>query len=239
MRLCIGGARPRQGRRARSSSATAASTPASTRASRSSRRAASAWSWSTRRRTRSTPTCTSSRRSTCRHGVRRGRTAAAAPARRRRSRRARSSTTRPAPFTASFSSRGPLAAGGGDILKPDIIAPGQDILAAVAPPGNHGRDFDLYSGTSMSSPHIAGVARAAEAGAPRLVADGDQVGDDDDGVPGRTTTTPFDWGAGHVDPNKAVDPGLVYDSNLDRLARVPEGPEALHRSGRRRSTRAT
>ena len=44
----------------------------------------------------------------------------------------------PAPFTASFSSRGPLAAGGGDILKPDIIAPGQDVLAAVAPPGNHG-----------------------------------------------------------------------------------------------------
>ena len=62
-----------------------------------------------------------------------------------------------APFTASFSSRGPLAAGGGDILKPDIIAPGQDILAAVAPPGNHGRDFDLYSGTSMSSPHMTAL----------------------------------------------------------------------------------
>ena len=66
----------------------------------------------------------------------------------------------PAPFTASFSSRGPLAAGGGDILKPDIIAPGQDILAAVAPPGNHGRDFDLYSGTSMSSPHMTASARS-------------------------------------------------------------------------------
>ena len=62
-----------------------------------------------------------------------------------------------APFTASFSSRGPILAGGGDILKPDVIAPGQDILAAVAPPGNHGRDFDLYSGTSMSSPHVTAL----------------------------------------------------------------------------------
>ncbi len=64
----------------------------------------------------------------------------------------------PAPFTASFSSRGPLRAGGGDLLKPDLIAPGQDILAAVAPPGNGGELFDLYSGTSMSSPHVAGLA---------------------------------------------------------------------------------
>src|SRR5258705_1731101 len=63
----------------------------------------------------------------------------------------------PAPFTASFSSRGPLVAGGGDLLKPDLMAPGQDIVASVAPPNNSGRDFDLYSGTSMSSPHVAGL----------------------------------------------------------------------------------
>ena len=63
-----------------------------------------------------------------------------------------------APFTASFSSRGPLLAAGGDLLKPDLIAPGQDILAGVAPPDNSGRLFDLYSGTSMSSPHVAGLA---------------------------------------------------------------------------------
>ena len=44
------------------------------------------------------------------------------------------------------------------MLKPDLIAPGQDILAGVAPPGNGGALFDLYSGTSMSSPHIAGIA---------------------------------------------------------------------------------
>ncbi len=61
----------------------------------------------------------------------------------------------PAPFTASFSSRGPLRAGGGDLLKPDLIAPGQDILAGVSPAGYNGRLFDLLSGTSMSSPHVA------------------------------------------------------------------------------------
>ncbi len=47
-----------------------------------------------------------------------------------------------APFTAAFSSRGPLRASG-SLLKPDIIAPGQDILAGVAPPGNNGKLFDL------------------------------------------------------------------------------------------------
>ncbi len=63
----------------------------------------------------------------------------------------------PAPETADFSSRGPLLASG-DLLKPDLIAPGVDILAAVAPPGNGGLDFNLYSGTSMSTPHVAGIA---------------------------------------------------------------------------------
>jgi hypothetical protein len=119
-----------------------------------------------------------------------------------------------APFTASFSSRGPIAAGGGDILKPDIIAPGQDVLAAVAPPGNHGRDFDLYSGTSMSSPHMTALGallhQAHPNWSPMMIKSAFMTtayqGHDYDA---------FNWGAGHVDPNKAVDPGLVFDSDLD------------------------
>jgi hypothetical protein len=118
-----------------------------------------------------------------------------------------------APFTASFSSRGPILAGGGDILKPDIIAPGQDILAAVAPPANHDRNFDLYSGTSMSSPHMTALGgllhQAHPNWSPMMIKSAFMTtayqGHDYD---------PFNWGAGHVDPNKAVDPGLVFDSNL-------------------------
>ncbi len=125
--------------------------------------------------------------------------------------------TEPAPFTASFSSRGPLRAGGGDLLKPDVIAPGQDVLAGVAPPGNSGRLFDLYSGTSMSSPHVAGLAALFKEMHPdwspmaiksALMTTGYDVLDG----PNTHPLVIFRQGAGHVQPNKAADPGLVFDS---------------------------
>ncbi|HUQ79015.1 MAG TPA: S8 family serine peptidase [Patescibacteria group bacterium] len=130
----------------------------------------------------------------------------------------------PAPFTASFSSRGPLLAGGGDLLKPDIIAPGQDILAAVAPPGNHGLDFSLLSGTSMSAPHITGIAALLKdlhpTWSPMAIKSAlmTSAGDVLDG-PNTSPLVIFRQGAGHVAPNSAADPGLVYDSGfLDWLA---------------------
>jgi len=129
--------------------------------------------------------------------------------------------TAPAPFTASFSSRGPLLAGGGDLLKPDLIAPGQDILAGVAPPGNSGRLFDLYSGTSMSSPHVAGLAALLKAKNPgwtpmmiksALMTTGSDVLDGGTPAPNTNPVLIFRQGAGHVRPNMAADPGVVYDS---------------------------
>jgi len=130
----------------------------------------------------------------------------------------------PAPFTASFSSRGPLLAGGGDLLKPDVIAPGQDILAAVAPPTAAGREFNLLSGTSMSAPHVAGLAALLKhkypSWTPMAIKSALMTSASD--VRDGANTDPeviFSQGAGHVKPNSAADPGLVFDSGfLDWLA---------------------
>jgi subtilisin family serine protease len=145
-----------------------------------------------------------------------------------------------APLTASFSSRGPLLAGNGDVLKPDLIAPGESVLAAVAPPGNRGREFDLYSGTSMSSPHVAGLAALFKQKYPgwspmaiksALMTTGYDVLDGGTPAPNTNPVLIFRQGAGHVQPNSALNPGLVYDSGFnDWLALIcatqPQGLEA-------------
>ena len=62
-----------------------------------------------------------------------------------------------APDVASFSSRGPALAAGGDLLKPDIMAPGRTCLRGSPP--SSATTLDFLSGTSMSSPHLAGLPR--------------------------------------------------------------------------------
>lgn len=130
----------------------------------------------------------------------------------------------PAPFTATFSSRGPLRAGGGDLLKPDVIAPGVDVLAAVAPPGNAGREFNVYSGTSMSAPHVAGLAALLKDlhpdWSPMMIKSALMTSASDilDG-PNTNPLVIFRQGGGQVRPNSAAAPGLVFDAGfLDWLA---------------------
>jgi subtilisin family serine protease len=123
----------------------------------------------------------------------------------------------PAPFVAAFSSRGPSRASGEDIMKPDFMAPGEDILAAVAPEGNHGRSFDLLSGTSMSSPHVAGFGALLTHAHPDWspAAMRSALATTADPVAGSATSAIFNTGSGHVNPTKSLDPGLVYDASFD------------------------
>ncbi|XVF39904.1 hypothetical protein PTKIN_Ptkin01aG0070300 [Pterospermum kingtungense] len=117
------------------------------------------------------------------------------------------------------------------ILKPDVIAPGVDVLAAVAPnrvfieTGNYNlvTDYALYSGTSMAAPHVAGVTALLKAVHPKwspaairsaimttaytINNNGTALSNQFLDLPG----TPLDYGAGHINPNEAMDPGLIYD----------------------------
>jgi hypothetical protein len=127
-----------------------------------------------------------------------------------------------APSMAGFSSYGPASAGGGDLLKPDITAPGVDVIAAVAPPGNDGKNFDSFSGTSMSAPHISGIAlllmQKHPDWSPMAVKSAMMTTASTKDTAGHTIqwshgdATPLNFGAGHVVPGSAFDPGLVYDS---------------------------
>ncbi|KAK6158083.1 hypothetical protein DH2020_005397 [Rehmannia glutinosa] len=130
-----------------------------------------------------------------------------------------------APVVAAFSSRGPNWASRG-ILKPDILGPGVNILAAwpvsVENNTNTNSTFNIISGTSMSCPHLSGVAALLKSAHPdwspaaiksAIMTAADVVNlarnpiEDERYLPANVFAT----GSGHVNPSKANDPGLVYD----------------------------
>ncbi len=141
-----------------------------------------------------------------------------------------------APQMAAFSSRGPSLANP-NILKPDITAPGVSVLAAYAPPlanaaatdaqissGNYPAPaFNFLQGTSMSSPHIAGMAallkQARPAWSPAAIKSALMT--TTTGVTlasGATDLDRFGYGAGHANPNAAANASLVYDAGFPDYA---------------------
>ncbi|XP_057866913.2 subtilisin-like protease SBT1.7 [Cryptomeria japonica] len=126
-----------------------------------------------------------------------------------------------APIVESFSSRGPTLAYP-DILKPDIIAPGVNILAAYAEVGG-ALPYNILSGTSMACPHVSGIAALIKAIRPTwspaaiksaLMTSASIVDNTVQDIRDSSTmeaADSFAIGAGHVHPIRAVDPGLVYD----------------------------
>ncbi|GAA4706192.1 hypothetical protein GCM10023349_25270 [Nocardioides conyzicola] len=127
-------------------------------------------------------------------------------------------TKTPLPQVAAFSSRGPTLVSEGDLLKPDISAPGVSILAAVAPPSNSNRKYDLYSGTSMAAPHITGLAAFMQGVHPSWTPMEIKSAMMTTAVPtknekGKASRDALAQGAGQVTPRKFFDPGLFVTSD--------------------------
>ncbi|KAE9596691.1 putative tripeptidyl-peptidase II [Lupinus albus] len=142
--------------------------------------------------------------------------------------------TTPSPTVAAFSSRGPNSITP-QILKPDIIGPGVNILAAWSGSSNPTSiatdprrvDFNIISGTSMACPHLSGIAILVKSAHPdwspamiRSALMTTSYTTNNKGNPfldsfSEKPATLLDYGAGHVNPVNALNPGLVYDINTN------------------------
>lgn len=133
-----------------------------------------------------------------------------------------------------FSSRGP---GVGNVLKPDIAAPGVNILSQGYTPGATGEarhlGFGQVSGTSMASPHVAGSAALlrqihptwSNAYIKSALMSTSKYMDiyTEEGAPAQ----PLDMGAGRLDLTNAADPGLIFSPPSLSFGVVPTGTTDL------------
>jgi Subtilase family/Fibronectin type-III domain len=136
-----------------------------------------------------------------------------------------------APVMAGFSSRGPNKANG-NILKPDITGPGVDIIAgyvdATLTAAQHAAvvagtlvpnaNANSISGTSMSSPHVAGAAALLKqlypTWSPAAIKSAMMTSTTDVKLAsGAPDLDRWGYGAGHMNPNVSANPGLVYDAS--------------------------
>ncbi|KAM0938330.1 putative tripeptidyl-peptidase II [Dioscorea sansibarensis] len=139
----------------------------------------------------------------------------------------------PAPVMAAFSSRGPNSIEH-NILKPDITAPGLNILAAWSESSSPTKlqddkrsvEYNIMSGTSMSCPHVSAAAALIKSIHPKWTSaairsalmttanifniEGLAIKNADGEEAG-----PLDMGSGHLRPTYALDPGLIYDASYE------------------------
>jgi hypothetical protein len=126
----------------------------------------------------------------------------------------------PADILADFSLRGPIAGAFQDLTKPDITAPGVNILAAY--PFNQ-TGYGTISGTSMSSPHSAGAAaliKSVHPGwtAPEIKSALMMTSLKDGKKENRVTPwNPDDVGNGRVELTRAARAGLVMHETTVRF----------------------
>jgi subtilisin family serine protease len=138
---------------------------------------------------------------------------------------------------ASFSSRGP----DGDWVKPDVTAPGVQVLAGTTPAADqttadNGPAGNLYmaiAGTSMASPHSAGVSALVKAAHPTWTPEEIKSALMTSSLQnvvkesGTTPADPFDMGAGRIDASRAVAPTLVFNETYANF--VAAGTDHVHR----------
>lgn len=126
-----------------------------------------------------------------------------------------------------------------DIMKPNLVAPGNSIWAAWSSLGTdsvefQGESFAMMSGTSMAAPHIAGLAALIKqkfpSFSPSAIASALSTSAtlyDKNGGPimaqrayakpdeNQSPATPFDMGSGFVNATASLDPGLIFDASYN------------------------